>query len=409
MKKLFGVALGIMAAMGGFVDIGDLVFNTQVGARFGYQMIWVVVIGVIGIIVFSEMCGRVVAVSGRPVFDIVRDRFGYRTGLFALIASELLILLTLAAELGGVALVLQLLTATPLSLAVIIGLISVVLVIWLTSFETLERVFGYVGLFLIVYVVAAVTLGPDWNQLAQGFVPSIRGGQDTLPYLYFGVGLIAAAMTPYEVYFFSSGGVEERWTTKDLGLNRANAIAGYGLGGVLSIALIATTAQVFEPVGIEPESIGSVALAAQIPLGHLGFLAACLGMMFAIGGATVDTALSGAYNLGQFFGWDWGRYRPPAEASRFTVAWLAFFTLATVIALTGVDAVKLTEYAVLFSVVALPFTYLPILLVARDESYMGDYRNGIFANVVGWAYFALLMVISVVALPLMILTNMGQS
>ena len=58
MNKVFGVALGILAAIGGFVDIGDLVFNVSAGAMFGYQLLWVIPVGVVGIIVFSEMCGR---------------------------------------------------------------------------------------------------------------------------------------------------------------------------------------------------------------------------------------------------------------------------------------------------------------------------------------------------------------
>ena len=70
MKRFLQIALGILSAIGGFVDIGDLVFNTQAGATFGFQLMWVVVIGVVGIIVYSEMCGRVAAISKRPVFDL---------------------------------------------------------------------------------------------------------------------------------------------------------------------------------------------------------------------------------------------------------------------------------------------------------------------------------------------------
>ena len=76
MKRLLQITLGILSAIGGFVDIGDLVFNAQAGAKFGYSLIWVVFVGVLGIIVYSEMCGRIAAVSGRPVFDLVRERAG---------------------------------------------------------------------------------------------------------------------------------------------------------------------------------------------------------------------------------------------------------------------------------------------------------------------------------------------
>ena len=103
MRKYLQVALGILAAIGGFVDIGDLVFNVSAGATFGYQMLWVVVIGVVGIIVYSEMCGRVAAVSGKAVFDAVRERLGFKMGLWALIAAQVVNLMTLTAEIGGIA------------------------------------------------------------------------------------------------------------------------------------------------------------------------------------------------------------------------------------------------------------------------------------------------------------------
>ena len=113
MSKVLGLALGILAAIGGFVDIGDLVFNVSAGATFGYQLLWVIPIGVIGIIVYSEMCGRVAAVSGKAVFDAIRERVGFRSALGALVSSEVVNLMTLAGELGGVAIALQLLSGLP--------------------------------------------------------------------------------------------------------------------------------------------------------------------------------------------------------------------------------------------------------------------------------------------------------
>jgi Mn2+/Fe2+ NRAMP family transporter len=76
--------------------------------------------------------------------------------------------------------------------------------------------------------------------------------------------------------------------------------------------------------------------------------------------------------------------------------------------MSGYDPVKLTEYSVIFSVVALPLTYLPILLVANDRAYMGRYANGRLANVLGIAYFFVILAIAVAAIPLMIITNGGQ-
>src|SRR4051794_9824882 len=84
MKQLFALALGILTAIGGFVDIGDLVTNAQVGARFGLSLGWVVIVGVLGICVFAEMSGRVAAVGGGGTVGLVGGRRGPRMALLEL-------------------------------------------------------------------------------------------------------------------------------------------------------------------------------------------------------------------------------------------------------------------------------------------------------------------------------------
>ena len=76
--------------------------------------------------------------------------------------------------------------------------------------------------------------------------------------------------------------------------------------------------------------------------------------------------------------------------------------------MTGVDPVLVTEYSVIFSVVALPLTYIPILLVANDRAYMGQYVNGRLANTFGLLYLVVILIVSITAIPLMILTNRGR-
>jgi manganese transport protein len=408
LKNVLAVALGILSAIGGFVDIGDLVFNTQAGATFGFQLMWVVVIGVVGIIVYSEMCGRVAAVAKRPVFDLVRERTGFAAGLSTLIASEIVNLMTCAAEVGGVAICMQLLAGLPYRLLIVVAVVALVVASWALPFEWIERVFGYLGLCLLVFAVTAIKLHPNWGKVAHGFVPGSHSGGSLMVYLYFVVGLLGAAMTPYEVYFYSSGAVEDGWGTKELGLNKVTSMIGYGLGGFLSFALMMVAAVLFLPSGIDPQFLGTPALAPEHVFGQIGLLLALVGILFAVGGAAIETSFSGAYNLAQFFGWPWGKREKPARASRFTLSWLVIFALAMLVVMTGYDPVKLTEYSVIFSVVALPLTYLPLLLVANDRTYMGANTNGRLANVLGIIYFVIIILISVAAIPLMVLTHGGQ-
>jgi manganese transport protein len=406
-KRFLQIALGILSAIGGFVDIGDLVFNTQAGAAFGFQLLWVVVIGVVGIIVYSEMCGRVAAISKRPVFDLVRERVGFGAGLSTLIASEVVNLLTCAAEVGGVAIVLQLLSGLPYRFLIVLGVIGLVVISWALPFEWLERLFGYVGLCLLVFAVAAIKVHPSWGGVAHGFVPGLPSG-NRLVYLYFVVGLLGAALTPYEVYFYSSGAVEDGWGAKELRINKITAMIGYGLGAFLSFSLMIVAAVLFLPRGIDPQLLGTPALGAEAALGKAGLVLGLVGILFAVGGAAIETCFSGAYNLAQFFGWQWGKRRRPGGAPRFAISWIVIFVLALGIVMTGYDPVKITEYSVIFSVVALPLTFLPILLVANDPAYMGRHRNGRISNVIGSVYFAIILAIAISAIPLLVLTNGGQ-
>jgi manganese transport protein len=219
---------------------------------------------------------------------------------------------------------------------------------------------------------------------------------------------MSAVMFPYEAYFYSSGGIEEEWGSKDLLTNRVTTTVGFGLGSLLAIAILASSAQLFGPVNVGPEVPGSAALEAAIPFGRTGLALALLGMLFAVAGAAVETCMANAYAIAQFFGWEWGRHKKPWEAPRFTLAWIALFLIALLIVMTGVEVMSLVEYAVLFSIVVLPLTYLPLMLLAGDKGFMREYANKSLAKALGWLYFALVTAAAIAAIPLYLLTSGGQ-
>jgi Mn2+/Fe2+ NRAMP family transporter len=147
---------------------------------------------------------------------------------------------------------------------------------------------------------------------------------------------------------------------------------------------------------------------AQQPYAELGLILAFIGILFAVGGATIDTAFSAAYNLAQHQGWKWGKRFRLLSEPRFTLSLAGFLLIGFAVAQTGVDPIELTEYAVIFSIPVLPLTYLPILLVGNDRSVMGKYVNGPLARVLGWFYFGLICVLAVAAPVLFVATNGGS-
>lgn len=409
MKKFFAVALGILTAIGGFLDIGDLVTNAVVGSRFGLALVWVVLVGVVGICLFAQMAGRVAAVSGRATFEIIRERLGPRTAAANLTASFLINLMTLTAEIGGVALALQLATDVGRMLWIPVAAVAVWLVIWRVKFSVMENTAGLAGLCLIVFAVAVFALQPNWGDLAhQAAQPAIPETESSATYWYYAIALFGAAMTPYEVFFFSSGAVEEHWKTKDLGISRLNVLVGFPLGGVLSVAIAACATLILWPGQIEVTSLSQVVMPVAEAGGKLALAFALVGIVAATFGAALETTLSSGYTLAQFFGWPWGKFRRPAEASRFHVVMFVSIVVGAAVLFTGIDPVMVTEYSVVFSAIALPLTYLPILIVANDPEYMGDKTNGRLLNMFGSLYLMIIVVASLAAIPLMIVTGAGQ-
>lgn len=334
MKRLLGVALGVLTAIGGFLDIGDLVTNAVVGSRFGLSLAWVVVVGVVGICVFAQMSGRVAAVSGRATFEIIRERLGPRVGGANLVASFLINLLTLAAEVGGIALALQLASDVEPRLWVPVAAFAVWLVLWRVKFKFMENVTGLLGLSLIVFGVALFLLGPDWSELAsQALHPAVPAAEGQAVYWYYAIALFGAAMTPYEVFFFSSGAVEEGWTSKDLSESRINVLVGFPLGGFLSLAIAACAAVVLLPAGIEVSALSQIILPVAKAGGMLAVAFVIVGIVAATFGAALETSLSSGYTLAQFFGWSWGKFRRPAEAARFHLTMMIVLLVASLAAI----------------------------------------------------------------------------
>lgn len=408
MKKLLAPALAILTAIGGFVDIGDIVATGTIGARYGLALVWVLIIGIIGICSYAEMAGRIVAVSGRPVFDLIRERLGPKAGLINLVSVLFVTLLTLSAQIGGVALVIELAGDIDYLFWVVPVGLALWLVLWFVGFETIEQVLGLIGLTVLVFAVSVWWLDPNWGELARQAVTMAPPVGEPLPtYWYYAVALFAAAMTPYSVLFFSSGGVEESWNASQYREQRINVMVGFPLGGILSLGIMAAVTVALSPTGMDVSTLGQTILPVAMAFGAAGVIVALIGFFTVTVGASLEASLSMGYALGQYFGWRWGKRARPRTAARFHVSIMISLLLAVLLVQSGLAPIQITEYSLLFSAVALPMTYLPVLLVANDRTYLREHVNGRLANTVGLVTLVAVLFAAVTAIPLMIFTGMG--
>jgi manganese transport protein len=202
--------------------------------------------------------------------------------------------------------------------------------------------------------------------------------------------------------------MEEDWTTKDLSENFMVASLGSILGTGLTAALLTLGVILFLPRGIFPEMLSTTIMAGAFPFGGQALLVAILGALACLGGAAIETALSGAYNLCQFFNLPWGKNQPLKATPVFSASWIGMFVLALLIAATGVRPLQLVNISIVFGMAVMPFTYYPILRTAADKNVMGRHVNRKFDTALGGFFLVLIVAAAIAAFPLMIATHSGR-
>ena len=409
MRKFAAVALGVVTAIGGFVDIGELVTLPAAGATYRFALLWVLALSVVGAMVYAEMAGRIELASQRAVFEVMRERLGFKLGVIPVLAVIVLNVLTLSAEIAGIAFVLQLVVDVSYLWLLIPVALGVLVFQWLGNWTLLENVPSFLGLPLLVIPAALIFGGiqVDWSSAAHQVVAPALGTDDHVLYWTAALSILGSVMSPYEWYFYSSGGREEGWTLKDLTVNRLTVILGWSLGSVLAFGLMIGSAAYLYPLSIAPSHLSQPGLIAIAAFGKLGLALFLLGAFGCVLGASIEVSQSAGQALSQFFGWSWGASRPLREVPKFTATYTLAIVAAVIVLYTGLDPIKITVISMIFAVMALPFTFLPMLLVANDETYMGEHKNGRFGNTVGVFFLIVLVVGAVAALPLVIITGGG--
>jgi Mn2+/Fe2+ NRAMP family transporter len=399
MKKLLGVALGIVTSIGGFLDAGSIATSAQAGSTFGFSLLWAVLLGTICVIFLVEMSGRFSIVTGHTVIDAVRKRFGFPGFIVPFVATLVVNLLVLASELGGACVALQLLTGIRFQVFAIPVAAAVWLLLWLGTFDVVEDGTALLGLVTVCFVAAIFFLGADWKEIGGGLVPRLPA-QERPHYLFLAVSIIGATIAPYLFLFYSSGAIEDKWDKSYLLPNRFIAVLGMSFGSAIAMAVIVVAALTLEPHGIRVEQYEQAALMLVPAFGKWGFPLFVASLAIACLGAALELSLATAYSIAQAFGWKWGENLDHREAASFSAAYTIFIAAATLVVLTGIDPMKVTLFSMAITAVVLPFSVAPFLVLMNDRSYMGEHVNGRLSNALVVLTVLLAAVIAVVAIPL---------
>jgi Mn2+/Fe2+ NRAMP family transporter len=402
MKKVLQITLGIVTSVGGFLEIGSVTTAAQAGAAFGYQLLWSILLGTICLIFLVEMSGRFSAVSKHTIVDATRERFGFPFFSIVLLGMVLVAFMVLVAELGGIGLSIQILTGIGFPWWAIPVSFAVWLLMWKGTFSLIENGVSLLGLITLSFVVAAVRLHPDWGSAAHNLLPTMAGDQKA-KYGFIAVSILGASISPYLMYFYSSGAIEDKWDKSYIPINRVIAVMGMSFGGLLSMAVLIAAALALRPNGIDVSTFHQVALLMTTALPKWGFFLFAASMLFACLGAALEISLAIAYFFAQGFGWNWGENLAPSEDARFCLTYTIIILVAAIPLLIGLDPIKVTMMSMALTAATLPLAIVPFLFLMNDPIYLGEHRNGWISNSVVAIIIVISFVLAVISIPLEII------
>ncbi|HEY8188414.1 MAG TPA: Nramp family divalent metal transporter [Pyrinomonadaceae bacterium] len=402
MKKILEIALGIVTSVGGFLEIGSIATAAQAGAEFGFQLIWAILLGGLCVIFLVEQSGRLAAVSGRAIADAIRERFGFNYFLFMFVVLAAVCLLVLGAELGGVCVVLELATGIGFQWWALPAALLIWLLIWRGNFEIIEKGVSFLGLVTLCFVVGVFVLKPQWRDVAAGAVPTLPkhdGGR----YWFIAVSILGASISPYLLFFYSSGAIEDDWDESYININRVVATVGMSFGSTTSVAVLILAAMVMLPKGIQVEHYNQLPLLLVPVFGEWGFWLFVASLGIACLGAALEVTLQVAYLAAQGFGWNWSENQRPIDEARFSLTYSLVVLLGAILVLIGIDPLRLTIFSMALTAATLPVSTVPFLFLMNDQDFVRGHCNGWFSNGVVLLIIGLAFVLAVVTIPLQIL------
>ena len=396
---------GLIAATAGD-DAGGIATYSQVGAKYGYDLLWVLLVITLSLALIQETCARLGAATGRGLLDLVRERFGIGWALFAvgvvLLANGGVVVtefvgIAAAAELFGISRYL----AVPVT----------ALLIWYLviqgSYASVEKVFLAMALVFLAYPIAAVLAHPDWGAVARGaLVPTLRADPD---YLTLFVGLIGTTITPYMQLFQQSSVVEKGVPRRQYGPERADAYIGSVFSNLIAAFIVIATGATLHAAGVtDIQTAGDAAQALQPLVGDAAQALFGVGLLGASMLAAGVLPLATAYSVAEAFGFRKGVDLDFRRAPVFVGIFSALIALGAAVALIpNLPLIQLLVGIQVLNGMLLPVILVFLLLLINDRRLVGSLKNGLVYNVLSWGTVALVSTAVVFLLGTQLLSAIG--
>ncbi len=377
----------------GFIDPGNWATNIEGGARFGYELLWIITLGTGMLIVIQHMAAKLGVATGRSLAVNIRQYFPASISAFLGVTVILACVATDMAELLGGAIGFNLLLGLPLWLGALVTVLLKAFLIISQRYHRLEAmVVGFLGIIGLCYLIEILLVRPDWAILA----PSIVIPRVSADSIYVAMAILGAVVMPHNIFLHSNvihsrkWGISEQEKLALLHYEKLDTLAAMLAGWVINSAMIAVAAAVFYRHQVPVHSIEQASATLRPLAGPLAGLLFAVALVFSGVGSSVTSSMAEANVITGFLG------RP--EDPRTTLYRIAVFITALpsfLIILAGVDTFRILIFSQVVLSIQLPFTLVPLLILCRSRRVMGAFRSSTREFAAALVIAALVIVLNV--------------
>jgi len=391
---------GLIAANAGN-DAGGVATYSQVGAKYGYSLLWMMVLLTVSLVVVQEMAARMGAVTGKGLAELIREEYGIRWSLFATVAVLFANVGICISEFVGIGAALGL-AGVPFQVSVPIAGVLVWLLLVRGSYKSAERVFVLMTIPFFAYPIAAILAHPDWGDVARSaVVPHI---ELTAPYLLLFVATAGTTITPFMQLYLQSAVVERGIGPDELPAERAEVVSGSIFANlVASFIIIATGATLYLHGDHTVNSAADAAKALEPFAGRFAEVLFGFGLLGASLLAAAILPVTAAYVVAETFGFEKGISHQPRQAPVFVGVITVLIAIGVLVAIIpGIPVIPLLVGVQVVNGVLLPVTLFFVWRLAASRDVMGRHANGRTFNVLAGATVAATSFLSVLVILLSI-------
>ena len=383
---------GIIAASAGN-DAGGVTTYSQAGAQYGFGLLWVLFFLTFSLAIAQEMGARMAAVTGKGLADLIREEFGVKTAVLAMVALVIANVATTVSEFAGIAAVLEMFFPPEVRY---IAVPFIAGAIWLLvargSYKRVERVFLAMCLVYLTYVAAAFIANPDWGEVFQRtVVPS--GIRFDSGYVVMLIALIGTTIAPWMQFYVQSSVRDKGITAEEYPMERVDVITGSVVSNAISFFIVVTCAVTLYPTILN--SASDAARALEFAGSNTARILFAIGLLNAALVGAVVVPLSTAYAVTESLGWEGGLGRRIREAPLFIGVYTAVIVIAAaVILLSRVPPLSIILASQVINGVLLPVVLILMLRLINKRRLMGDYVNSPLYNALAWATVVIVTILS---------------